>query len=399
MMKLDRNIEIIEYKNKVILANKLTGVWLRLSKEVYKYIEEAIKNNYTKERFIYSFSRKEDQKYIDALLERMDELGILGNSEIFLPKSIAFEITNRCNLKCAHCCFRAGNERKDFSTQKIVEIMQKIIQWHPDKITITGGEPLYRNDIFELLNFLRDSYTGKIILASNGVLINSNNVDKIIRCVDCIDISIDGVDESSCARIRGEGVFKKVINSVQLLKKKGFHAISLSMVLTKENELLEEQFIRLNHKLGTIPVMRRMSWLGRALENREILASSDILYEHGAEIDRSDKGMCTYGNCQNLKTKYHIRYDGYVYACQTIENKRYSIGHVDQISSFNTITDNKLALLTDDLLKSNHKCRQCPVMKFCWKCPVEIMEYTNNGSMEEHCKTVSDNLFRVIWEE
>ena len=38
MMKLDRNIEIIEYKNKVILANKLTGVWLRLSKEVYKYI-------------------------------------------------------------------------------------------------------------------------------------------------------------------------------------------------------------------------------------------------------------------------------------------------------------------------------------------------------------------------
>lgn len=109
--------------------------------------------------------------------------------------------------------------------------------------------------------------------------------------------------------------------------------------------------------------------------------------------------MCTYGNCQNLVSKYHIRYDGYVYACQTIEDRKYSLGHIDQISEFDKITNNNLMLMIEDLLKFNHKCRRCKVMPFCWKCPVEIMEYTKNGSMREHCNTVHDNLFHVIWEE
>lgn len=398
-MKLNENIEVIEYKNKVILANRLTGFWLRITKEIYGYLLESVKLNYTKERFIHSFIQKEDQQYIETLLTRMEDLGLTEDGKTYFPKSVAFEITNRCNLNCTHCCLSANNQSKEMPTQKVFDILKKIIQWHPDKITITGGEPLLRKDIFELLDFLRQSFDGKIVLATNGVLITENNVDSIIRCVDCIDISVDGIDEESCAKIRGKGVFEKVIKSVQLLKNKGFDSISLSMVLTEENEKLADQFQVLNQKLKTVPVIRRISWLGRALENKEKLSSSDILYEHGAEIDSCEKGMCTYGNCQNLITKYHIRYDGYVYACQTMEDKRYSVGHIDQISSFDMLRDNRLSFVIDDLLKDNHKCRQCQVMNFCWKCPIEIMEYTKNGSMEEHCKTVRENLFRVIWEE
>lgn len=95
----------------------------------------------------------------------------------------------------------------------------------------------------------------------------------------------------------------------------------------------------------------------------------------------------------------NVAHDGYVYACQTIEDRKYSLGHIDQISEFDKITNNNLMLMIEDLLKFNHKCRRCKVMPFCWKCPVEIMEYTKNGSMREHCNTVHDNLFHVIWEE
>ena len=155
----------------------------------------------------------------------------------------------------------------------------------------------------------------------------------------------------------------------------------------------------MNRKLKTYPVLRRISWIGRALENYKELTSQEVLYEKGAEIKTTEKGICSYGNCQNLVSKYHIRFDGYVYACQTIEDKRYSLGYIDQISGFDKIKDNRLMYLIEDLLKANHKCSQCKIMPFCWKCPVEIMEYTKNGSMEEHCNTVHDNLFRVIWEE
>lgn len=399
MIKMNKNIQIMEYKNKVILANTLTGNWVRITKEIYEYLLSAIKLNYTKEQFVSSFVQLEDRQYIEKLLIRMKELGITENQEIFFPKSITFEITNRCNLKCHHCCLSAENCSEEMTTQKLLEILKKIIQWKPDKITITGGEPLFRNDILEVLKFLRQSFNGMIILSTNGVLINENNVEAIIGYVDRIDISIDGVDEESCSKVRGNGVFGKVIKSVYLLKSRGFDAVSLSMVLTEANERLVEEFMELNQKLGTYPVVRRISWLGRALENKDKLMTGDILYEHGAEIDCSEKGMCTYENCSNLVTKYHIRYDGNVYACQTITDERYRIGHIDQIISFDKIEDNRLSLLIDDLLKINYQCKKCEVMKFCWKCPVEIMEYTKNGSMKEHCKTVHDNLFHVIWEE
>ena len=99
------------------------------------------------------------------------------------------------------------------------------------------------------------------------------------------------MDEESCSRVRGNGVFGKVIKSVYLLKKRGFDLISLSMVLTEENEKLVEKFMQLNQKLGTYPVIRRISWLGRALENKSRLMTGDIPYQYGAEIDCSEKGM------------------------------------------------------------------------------------------------------------
>ena len=399
MMKLNSNVACIEYKNKVILANKLTGMWLRITKEIYAYFIKALELKYERKEFVRSFMREEDQTYIGKLLDKMEEIGILGDAEFLFPKSIAFEITNRCNLTCTHCCFSAGKQGEEMTTQKVTEILQKIIKWKPDKITITGGEPLLRNDLLEHLKFLREAFEGTIILATNGTLIHEGNISDIIQYIDRIDISVDGVDEESCRKIRGRGVFGKVLKSVELLKLNGFDSISLSMVLTEDKEKLEDQFLDLNRKLGTFPVLRRISWIGRALENQKQLTSSQILYEHGAEIKKDEKNMCTYGNCQNLVSKYHIRYDGYVYACQTIEDRKYSLGHIDQISEFNKITNNNLMFMIEDLLKFNHKCRQCKVMPFCWKCPVEIMEYTKNGSMREHCNTVHDNLFHVIWEE
>ena len=399
MMKLNSNVVCIKYKNKVILANKLTGMWLRITREVYEYLIKALRLNYEKKDFVHAFMNEEDQKYIDLLLDRLEQINILGDSKVNFTKSIAFEITNRCNLNCAHCCFSAGEKGEEMPKEKVAEILKKIIKWNPDKITITGGEPLLRSDIFEHLKILRESFAGTIILATNGTLINEGNVTDLIRYVDKIDISVDGVDEESCAKIRGKGVFGKVLKSIKLLKENGFEMISLSMVLTENNETISDKFLDMNRKLKTYPVLRRISWIGRALENYKELTSQEVLYEKGAEIKTTEKGICSYGNCQNLVSKYHIRFDGYVYACQTMEDKRYSLGYIDQISGFDKIKDNRLMYLIEDLLKANHKCSQCKIMPFCWKCPVEIMEYTKNGSMEEHCNTVHDNLFRVIWEE
>ena len=63
MMKLNSNVACIEYKNKVILANKLTGMWLRITKEIYNYFIKALELNYERKDFVRSFMREEDQIY------------------------------------------------------------------------------------------------------------------------------------------------------------------------------------------------------------------------------------------------------------------------------------------------------------------------------------------------
>lgn len=124
MMKLNSNVACIEYKNKVILANKLTGMWLRITKEIYNYFIKALELNYERKDFVRSFMREEDQIYIGKLLDKMEEIGILGDAEFFFQKSVAFEITNRCNLTCMHCCFSAGKQGEEMTTQRVIPYKQ-----------------------------------------------------------------------------------------------------------------------------------------------------------------------------------------------------------------------------------------------------------------------------------
>ncbi len=56
-MKLNSNVVCIKYKNKVILANKLTGMWLRITREVYEYLIKALRLNYEKNGHRISISR------------------------------------------------------------------------------------------------------------------------------------------------------------------------------------------------------------------------------------------------------------------------------------------------------------------------------------------------------
>lgn len=53
-------------------------------------------------------------------------------------------------------------------------------------------------------------YCGKITLSTNGLLIDKENIETLKKCVDYFEISLDGVDESSCSKIRGEGVFESL---------------------------------------------------------------------------------------------------------------------------------------------------------------------------------------------
>ena len=73
-------------------------------------------------------------------------------AEPFLPKWIAWETTQRCNLRCVHC--RCSSEmtsaQGDFTTAEAFGLLDQIAELSKPVVVLSGGEPLLRPDVFDI---------------------------------------------------------------------------------------------------------------------------------------------------------------------------------------------------------------------------------------------------------
>lgn len=399
-MNFNRDVEIIKYKDKVVLANSKNGYWMRLTEEVYQYFVEAVSNNFEEKEFIDIFEDKDDRNYISEIYQKMNKIGILNDVEQDYPKECSVEITNRCNLNCKHCCVDANSFTYELDTMSIFEIIDKIVEWKPENISISGGEPLIREDIEQVLEYLRKHFDGKITLSTNALLIDKDNIKVLKKCVDYFEISLDGVDEKSCSQIRGEGVFKQVLEKVKFLQQEGCKKISLSMVVSDKNEEIEDDFKKLNKELGTFPVIRLLSFIGRGKREKNELTS---LPEEAVYIPKlfynSEQPFVFWGNCLKKNNKKMINASGGVYSCPLIFDDKYQETNIFKVDDLEFVTNKKLHQLREDLLNKNNECRYCKVSQFCWNCLATIKEYTENNVMKDYCKKVKKFYFKVVWGE
>lgn len=110
-------------------------------------------------------------------------------------------------MKCKHCCVDAdfiSEYKRILSFEELKKVIDKIEVYGIPKLVFSGGEPMVRSDFWEILDYTRKNYKGKIDIATNATLINEANVDRLIANVNRLDISIDGIDEDSCSEIRGK---------------------------------------------------------------------------------------------------------------------------------------------------------------------------------------------------
>ena len=97
--------------------------------------------------------------------------------------NLFWETTLRCNAKCKHCGSRAGedcNFKDELTTEEIKNALQNIANKYDANeilLNITGGEPLVRKDLFEVMKFARNLgyHWG---MTTNAMLINDYNINK-----------------------------------------------------------------------------------------------------------------------------------------------------------------------------------------------------------------------------
>lgn len=409
-MIIGRHVAIIKNKNKVILANRYSGEWIRISTEVYKIILDILATGKIVDELKNDFLKNEDFIFMKNIFNTLYECGLLceKNSERVLEnKIVSLQLTNRCNLRCKHCCVDAGEKKiKELTTIEMKKVLDKIIEWNPINIMLSGGEPMIRTDFFELLDYLSLNYTGNIILSTNSLLINEKKVDTLVKKCKHFEISIDGVDEETCATVRGKGVFEKVCSNIKLLKEHGAKQINLSMVFSDKNEHLKSQFYKLNEQLGTNPVCRIFSAVGRGAINKELFTNKndDETYIPKEYLSKNYEKPFSIGICSAGKRELFIGCDGNVYPCPNYSYEQCILGNVLEIYSLNELTKKTVDQYVCNYVANMQpinlpQCQKCPVKLFCWTCPGELLDIKTEAAFKMRCQSLKPVLMHRVWDK
>src|SRR6202140_1557090 len=130
------------------------------------------------------------------------------------PRLIFWELTKGCNLRCIHCRASATelSSPSDLSTVAAKAIINQIAEVSKPILVLSGGEPLFRSDIFELARYGTDKGL-RVALATNGTLVSKDVARQIVDSgVQRVAISLDGADEITHDTFRGiPGAFNAAI--------------------------------------------------------------------------------------------------------------------------------------------------------------------------------------------
>lgn len=256
VMIVSDNAKYLFHSDQVIIINRTNRQWMKVSKECYDILTQC-NGKYSIQGIMEMLADDEDRDYFKNVLDALDEMKLIGKAPTRKVHDVSFAISNRCNLKCKHCMVNADSCAKNefFTTEEIKQAFRKVIAAKPENITVTGGEPLVRKDFLEIITYLRENFYGTIGLMTNATLLNEKNVDVIVSCVNNISISLDGANEETVSLIRGTNVFQKVLDAIKLLHTKGFKDISISMVVTADNDLYVDDFLELCKKYECKPML------------------------------------------------------------------------------------------------------------------------------------------------
>lgn len=183
---------------------------------------------------------------IQNLWERQFNYGV--KERTLGPKMVQWLCTHKCNFKCPHCGTDASEARpEELTTAQILKTVDGLGALGLEKFYMTGGEPIMRDDLFQVIDHAKKEYGMAVGFVTNGFAIEqfASQIEK--SEVDSVLVSIDGFRENH-DRIRGTpDAYRNCIKSLDILEDIGVPIRGASTVYMKENlddvpKIIEEIF-------------------------------------------------------------------------------------------------------------------------------------------------------------
>src|SRR3990172_11893071 len=170
----------------------------------------------------------------------MREMVSSVNSTIAPPFLVALNLTRRCNLACAHCYLdadvRAAGAGAELETFEVKALLDRIFALSDETmIVLTGGEPLLRSDLCELVAYA--SGLGlMVVVGTNGTLLDARRVTELQAAgARAIGISLDSLDPTYHDHFRGlPGAWRATLAGIDACRRAGL-MFQLHFTVTDDN--------------------------------------------------------------------------------------------------------------------------------------------------------------------
>jgi len=162
------------------------------------------------------------------------------------PEYIILDITHRCNLKCNICEIRKDGQIEEYTLDEVKGLIDQAIKWGVKEFVLSGGEPLLRDDIFEILDFVK-ARNYSVGVLTNGIKLDEAFIGRLLPYLAAgslsLSISLDALSPALHDDIRGsKGCFEKTSAALKLLSelKKSHPKINFNVISIILNGNLEE---------------------------------------------------------------------------------------------------------------------------------------------------------------
>jgi len=342
--------------------------------------------------------------------------GAIGMGCIGYPNHPAWEVTNACNLNCIHCHARSDKPPKDelttYEAKRLIDEFASIDEFR--MLVYTGGEPLVRGDIFDLLHHSKKAGLANVI-ATNGTLITEDMAFRLKDAgVVAAAVSLDSPRKDVHNYIRqNDKAYELAMRGISALKNAGI-ALQINVTAMKYNFDDLGELIDIADGMGSaIMLMYQLVPVGRgnSIEDASLKAEDNerllkLLKEKQADISTvvepvagpqywpylmESKGLTNgawlsmaekvFHGCAAGRGFVYVKANGDVWPCPFVEVKA---GNVREDSFARIWRDSKVfrdLRNREQTLKGN--CGECKYRTICGGCRGRAMAYTGDYLAED----------------
>jgi len=164
-------------------------------------------------------------------------------------------VTGRCNLECFFCHREGGsNGEGELSAEDIEFVVRIATSLGIDKVKLTGGEPLIRDDIVDIIERIAGiKGVRDLSMATNGTLLAEKACELRKAGLRRINISLHSLNEETYKRITGRDLLHEVLEGLEAASKCGFDQVKVNVVLLRginDGEL--DRLMEIAHEKGVV---------------------------------------------------------------------------------------------------------------------------------------------------